>query len=306
MVNRPKPQLDERHKVHLEFYDNLPQARVLDAMESLTQKFSDLTVKKSTVYNFLKDECNLSFKKLTRLPVARNNSDKIQARKDWVIKWTATDMNYLENCVFVDESAFDINMRPPSGWSVKGTPAITTTPTTRAVSHTVLGAISTKFVVVMELRNPQEERSKRIKIVHSGRKRKAPTEEKKKSWGTETGHYVRFLEKRMDEMDLYPELKGHYIVMDNAPIHTADRINEMITERGYSSIYLPPYSPELNPIEDFWTIVKNKVKRSSFKDAEDLATRIAEAYNNVPHEHLNAFAQHSVNCFDICLRGDPL
>ncbi|KAI8080684.1 uncharacterized protein B0P05DRAFT_636906, partial [Gilbertella persicaria] len=93
LVNRPKPQLDERHKVHLlEFYDNWPQARVLDAMESLTQKFSDLNVKK-------------------------------------------------KNCVFVDESAFDINMRPPSGWSVKGTPAITTTPTTRAVSHTVLGAL---------------------------------------------------------------------------------------------------------------------------------------------------------------------
>lgn len=229
--------MDERHKVHLlEFYDNWLQARVLDAMESLTQKFSDLTVKKSTVHNFLKDECNLSFKKLTRLPVARNNSDKIQARKNWDIKWTATDMNYLENCVFVDESAFDINMRPPSGWSVKGTPAITTTPTIKAVSHTVLGAISTKFVVAIELRNPQEERSKRIKIVHSGRKRKAPTEKKKKSGGTETGHYVRFLEKCMDRMDLYPELKDHYIVMDNAPIHTADRIDEMITERGYRSI----------------------------------------------------------------------
>ncbi|KAG1456885.1 hypothetical protein G6F56_006732 [Rhizopus delemar] len=286
----PKPQLDERHKVDLlEFYDNWPQAQVLDAMESLTQKFSDLTVKKSTVHNFLKDECNLSVKKLTCLPVARNNSDKIQARKDWVIKWTSTDMNYLENCVFVDESAFDINMRP-SGWSVKGMPAITTTPTTRTVSHTVLGAISTKFVVAMELRNPQEERSKRIKIVRSG----------------QTSYYVRFLENRMDEMDLYPELKGHYIVMDNAPIHTADRIDEMITERGYRSIYLPPYSPELNPIENFWSIVKNKVKRSSFKDAEDLATRIAEACNNVPPEHLNAFAQHSVNCFDICLRGDSL
>ncbi|KAG2203597.1 hypothetical protein INT47_011691 [Mucor saturninus] len=116
-----------------------------------------------------------------------------------------------------------------------------------------------------------EERSKRIKIVHSGRKRKAPTEKKKKSGGTETGHYVRFLEKCMDKMDLYPELKGHYIVMNNAPIHTADRIDEMITERGYRSIYLPPYSPELNPIENFWFIIKNKVKRSSFKDAEDLA-----------------------------------
>jgi hypothetical protein len=43
----------------------------------------------------------------------------------------------------------------------------------------------------------------------------------------------------MDEMDCFPELKGHYIVMDNAPIHTAKEIDELITKRGYKSIYLP-------------------------------------------------------------------
>lgn len=62
----------------------------------------------------------------------------------------------------------------------------------------------------------------------------------------------------MDEMDCFPELKGHCIVMDNAPIHTAKEIDELITKRGYKSIYLPPYSPELNPIEQLWAIVKNK------------------------------------------------
>ncbi|KAI9485970.1 MAG: hypothetical protein EXX96DRAFT_645854 [Benjaminiella poitrasii] len=93
--HRPKQQLDDRHKLHLlNFYDDYPQARIVDAMDLLTQKFSDLSVKKSTVHNFLKTEY----------------------RKDWVIKWNATDMNYLENCIFVDESGFNINMRPPSGW----------------------------------------------------------------------------------------------------------------------------------------------------------------------------------------------
>ncbi|KAI9351022.1 hypothetical protein BD770DRAFT_461361 [Pilaira anomala] len=65
-------------------------------MDSLSQKFSTdyLTGKKGTVHNFLKDECNLSFKKkkkkkkkIIRLPAARNSPDKIQARKVWVIKW---------------------------------------------------------------------------------------------------------------------------------------------------------------------------------------------------------------------------
>lgn len=64
----------------------------------------------------------------------------------------------------------------------------------------------------------------------------------------------------MDEIDCFPEHKGYYIVVDNAPIHTAAQIDEMIVARGYRSIYLPPYSPELNPIEQFWSIVKNKVK----------------------------------------------
>ena len=51
LVNRPKSQLDDRHKLHLlDFYDNWPQARIVDTMDSLTQKFSDLSVKKSTVH----------------------------------------------------------------------------------------------------------------------------------------------------------------------------------------------------------------------------------------------------------------
>lgn len=103
----------------------------------------------------------------------------------------------------------------------------------------------------MELRNPQEERSKRIKIVPSGRKRKAPTEKKKKSGGTETGHYVRFLDKCMDEVDLYPELKAHYIVMDNASIHIADRIDEMFTERGYRSILPSSLFSRAQPNREF-------------------------------------------------------
>lgn len=53
----------------------------------------------------------------------------------------------------------------------------------------------------------------------------------------------------MDEMNYFPELKGYHIVMDNTPIHTAGQIDEMIVARGYKSIYFPPYSPELNPIE---------------------------------------------------------
>lgn len=107
-------------------------------------------------------------------------------------------------------------------------------------------------------------------------------------------------------MDQFEEMKGFYLVMDNAPIHTADEIKEMVKERGYKCVYLPPHSPELNPIENFWSVVKNKVKRSSFATADDLATRIYEACNAVPPDHLKAFVQHSANTFEKCLRSEPI
>ncbi|GAA5817014.1 hypothetical protein MFLAVUS_010549 [Mucor flavus] len=83
LVNRPKQQLDDRHKPHLlNFYDDYPQARIVDVMDLLTQKSSDLSVKKSIVHIFLKTECNLFFEKLTTQPAARNNLTKIQDRED--------------------------------------------------------------------------------------------------------------------------------------------------------------------------------------------------------------------------------
>ena len=102
------------------------------------------------------------------------------------------------------------------------------------------------------------------------------------------------------------ELKGFYLVMDNAPIHTHEAIDNLVTSRGYRCIYLPPYSPELNPIEQFWAIVKNSVKRSKFDATEDLHTRITEACNNVPQTTLRNCIQHSVNVFSKCLNKEPV
>lgn len=55
---------------------------------------------------------------------------------------------------------------------------------------------------------------------------------------------------------------------------------------------------ELNPIEQFWSVIKNKVRLSQFQDKEDFATRIIEACNSVPREHLKAFVQHLTNVFE--------
>lgn len=101
-------------------------------------------------------------------------------------------------------------------------------------------------------------------------------------------------------------MKGHYLIMDNAPIHTAKVTGEIIEESGYKYIYLPPYSPELNPIEQFWSVVKSGVKREFILNKDTLPQVITDACNQVATSSFEGFASYSVKRFDDCLAGLPI
>ena len=53
---------------------------------------------------------------------------------------------------------------------------------------------------------------------------------------------------------------GQFIVMDNASFHKSQRTRELIESVGCKIILLPPYSPDLNPIEKFWANMKRWIK----------------------------------------------
>lgn len=134
----------------------------------------------------------------------------------------------------------------------------------------------------MELRQPAA--SKKIKVDAGKSKRALP--KKKAPKGTTTGHYLKFIEKNLHRLDKNPSMKNFYIVINNALSHSLDEIGNLITVRGYRYIYVFPYSPELKPIEKFWSVVKNSVRRSRFKEAE--------VCNNVPVSHFRVFIKYSV------------
>ena len=82
-------------------------------------------------------------------------------------------------------------------------------------------------------------------------------------------------------------------MMDNCTIHKSHPMIRKIEGRGYRVMYLPPYSPELNAIENFWALVKSKMKRENLMTEKTLSRRIADAYNNVRVSELCAFCSHS-------------
>ena len=60
---------------------------------------------------------------------------------------------------------------------------------------------------------------------------------------------------------LIKELKpGQVVIMDNASFHKSQKTKELIESVGCKLIFLPPYSPDLNPIEKFWANMKRWIK----------------------------------------------
>ena len=104
----------------------------------------------------------------------------------------------------------------------------------------------------------------------------------------------------LDIMDMDEGLKGSYLVMDNCTIHKSYPMIRKIEDRGYRVMYLPPYSPELNAIENFWAIVKGKMKCENLMTEETLSQRIADAYNNVRISDLRGFCGHSKRHITYC------
>ncbi|CAO3615524.1 unnamed protein product [Mucor hiemalis] len=197
----------------------------------------------------MKIDCNLSIKVITRHPKARNSPKTLDARAKWVEEWLQKDLHFMQNCVFLDEAGFDINMRRSRGLFKRGTEAILETPSARGVSHTTIGAVSAFGVVNVSMREPGNVKRRRV----VGAKKRKATEDISATIpkGTTTGHYVQFISDTLNIMDEFPNMKGFHIVMDNAPIHPPQIVDPITIERGYIPVYLPPYSPELNPIEMF-------------------------------------------------------
>ena len=66
------------------------------------------------------------------------------------------------------------------------------------------------------------------------------------------------------EQVLVPNLKpGMVVIIDNARFHKSARVVQLIELAKCRVIFLPPYSPDLNPIEHFWSAMKTKIRRTA-------------------------------------------
>ena len=92
------------------------------------------------------------------------------------------------------------------------------------------------------------------------------------------------------EQCLAPSLQaGDIVVMDNLASHKVTGVREAIDSAGASVWYLPPYSPDLNPIEKMWSKVKAWLRRVAARTVEGLIQTVGEALRAVDADECRAY-----------------
>jgi transposase len=140
--------------------------------------------------------------------------------------------------VFVDETGLNTSMTRLYSRAKAGSRAFGTVPKGHHKNLTVVGAIALDGV--------------RTLMAYEG--------------GTTKHAFLEFVKR-----GLTPTLqRGDVVVMDNLRAHYADGVQQSIEAVGASVLYLPPYSPELNPIERTWSKMKTFFRKTAARTLDDL------------------------------------
>lgn len=92
---------------------------------------------------------------------------------------------------------------------------------------------------------------------------------------------------------LCPTLRpGDVVLMDNLSAHKVAGVEEAITAVGARLEYLPPYSPDLNPIEKCWSKIKTALRAAKARTVEALIEALNDALLSISEEDIKAWFIH--------------
>lgn len=95
--------------------------------------------------------------------------------------------------------------------------------------------------------------------------------------GTSRAIFEKYVEKQ-----LCPFLKaGDVVIMDNLSAHKSSKVIKLIEAQGCHVLYLPPYSPDLNPIEKMWSKIKAFLRKIEARTSQQLEKAIKIALEKI-------------------------
>ncbi len=185
-------------------------------------------------------------------------------RNEWLrAAWRALVAGGLQakRLVFVDEMGTNTSLAPPYAWSRRGQRAFASVPRNWGANVALLASMGAEGMgpcLAVE------------------------------------GATTRDVLEAYLERVLAPSLRqGRVVVMDNLSAHKkTDRVRELIEGRGCELLYLPPYSPDLNPIEEAFAKVKALLRTAGARTREALIEAMGRALDAVTATDARGFFEH--------------
>lgn len=166
-----------------------------------------------------------------------------------------------ERLVFVDEMGVHTSIAPLYGYSVKGERVRLSVPRNRGKNTTFLAAMTLDGM------------GETMAVEGS----------------TDQEVFDAYLEHV-----LAPTLEaGQVVILDNLSAHKPARVRELIECRGCELIYLPSYSPDLNPIEEAFAKIKSILRQAGARTKEALVEVLGEALSAISAQDARGYFEHA-------------
>jgi transposase len=165
-----------------------------------------------------------------------------------------------ERLVFVDEMGANTSLAPLRAWSQRGKRARCSVPRNRGKNTTLLASMTSEGMGPC------------LAVVG----------------GTTKEVFEAYVEQV-----LAPTLcPGQVVVADNLAAHKGEEVRDLVEARGCEVLFLPPYSPDYNPIEEAFSKIKNLLRKAQARTRETLIEALGAAISVITIQDTRGFIEH--------------
>jgi transposase len=222
------------------------------------------------------ESLDVSFKEMVKIPAKWNTDAVLRSRQEYVNQRVRDFVG--RPLVFVDECPFNLHVVARRGRATRGEPArLSVLPKQKNLTY--IGAMARTGIIFHKF------------VASRGEAKR----------GVNADDFRLFL------IDLMPHLpESAVVLMDNASTHHAEAVErtmDMLRQHGFEILFLPPYSPFLNPVEYAFSKIKGLVRSTTFHTRDELRDAIVAAAAKVTASDAAHWFAHMVRFFRQCSEG---
>lgn len=216
----------------------------LNKLKNIIAQQTGQTISETSVHRAIAN-FEYSFKRVQLIPERRNIENNINIRFEYAREVIAYDQ---ERLIFIDEFGVNCSMRKRYGRAPLGETPRKNVSTIRSKNFSVAAAMSCNELLCFKI--------------------------KESAYNGES--FIEYIQELITILSR-KNLKNMIIICDNVPFHKASAVSDVCIQNNHKLKFLPPYTPQLNPIEEVFSAWKEHIRSKNSETKEELFENVNSA-----------------------------